>query len=105
MNLKQLISYKENKINERINSIGKTKQGDYIKVIDYKSGNTRFDLVKLYHGVSLQLAMYMNAAMGEGDIPGGMLYYHIDDPVIDIPDEISQQENGADGRKTSFRSY
>lgn len=65
---------------------------NYIKVIDYKSGNTRFDLVKLYHGVSLQLAMYMNAAMGEGDIPGGMLYYHIDDPVIDIPDEINQQE-------------
>ena len=35
----------------------------YVKVIDYKSGNTKFDLLKIYYGMQLQLVVYMNAAM------------------------------------------
>lgn len=65
---------------------------DYIKVIDYKSGNTRFDLLKLYNGVSLQLAVYMNAAVGDENIPGGMLYYHIDDPVLELDENAGEDE-------------
>ena len=34
-----------------------------MKVLDYKSGNTVFDLVKLYYGTQLQLAVYMDAVM------------------------------------------
>lgn len=64
----------------------------YIKVLDYKSGKTSFDLVKLYYGTQLQLAVYMDAVMEERKKsqnsyeiePGGMLYYHIDDPVIEL---------------------
>mgnify|MGYP002509008205 CR=1 FL=1 len=35
----------------------------YVKVIDYKSGNRRFDLAALYYGLQLQLVVYMNAAV------------------------------------------
>lgn len=64
----------------------------FVKVLDYKSGNTVFDLVKLYYGTQLQLAVYMDAVMEQKKEalkqvsvePGGMLYYHIDDPVIDL---------------------
>lgn len=35
----------------------------YVKIIDYKSGNTGFELLSLYHGLKLQLVVYMNAAM------------------------------------------
>lgn len=35
----------------------------YVKVIDYKSGNTSFDLLALYHGLQLQLVVYLNAAV------------------------------------------
>ena len=35
----------------------------YVKVIDYKSGNKKFDLAALYYGLQLQLVVYMNAAM------------------------------------------
>ena len=35
----------------------------YVKIIDYKSGNTTFDLVGIYHGLQLQLVVYMDAAM------------------------------------------
>ena len=72
----------------------------YVKVIDYKSGSTKFDLVKLYHGMQLQLIVYMNAAMElekkkyvqKEIVPGGLFYYHIDDPVIEVTGEVSEQE-------------
>ncbi len=35
----------------------------YVVVIDYKTGNTSFDLVSLYHGLQLQLMIYMDGAL------------------------------------------
>ena len=35
----------------------------YVKIIDYKSGNTSLDLVALYYGLQLQLVVYMDAAL------------------------------------------
>ena len=72
----------------------------YVKVIDYKSGNTKFDLIKLYHGMQLQLIVYMNAAMElekkkhplKDIVPGGLFYYHIDDPVVEVTGEVSEAE-------------
>lgn len=71
----------------------------YVKVIDYKSGNTRFDLLKVYQGTQLQLMVYMNAAMamnkkksGREVVPGGVLYYHIDDPVVEAEGNLSEEE-------------
>lgn len=72
----------------------------YVKVIDYKSGNTKFDLLKLYRGQQLQLVVYMNAAMElqkkehktKEIVPGALFYYHIDDPVIEISEDTSEAE-------------
>ena len=72
----------------------------YVKVIDYKSGNKRFDLAALYYGLQLQLVVYMNAAMeveakrhpGKEAVPAALLYYHIDDPSIETPVELSPEE-------------
>lgn len=65
-------------------------QAQYLRVVDYKSGNTSFKLDKLYYGLSLQLAVYMEAALawaresGMKEVkPAGMLYYHIDDPIVE----------------------
>ena len=63
----------------------------YVKIIDYKSGNTSFSLVNLYHGLQLQLVVYMNAALeleekrhpGKKAEPAGIFYYHIQDPMVD----------------------
>ena len=35
----------------------------YVKIIDYKSGNTTFSLLNFYYGLQLQLVVYMNAAL------------------------------------------
>ena len=72
----------------------------YVKIIDYKSGNTKFDVLKLYNGLQLQLIVYMNAALElekkgyptKEVVPGGLFYYHIDDPVIELNGEMSEEE-------------
>lgn len=72
-----------------------------VKIIDYKSGNTQFDLVRVYRGLSLQLVLYMNAAMDYTKqlypeyetVPGGILYYHIDDPVLEnLEENVTEEE-------------
>ena len=72
----------------------------YVKVIDYKSGNKKFDLAALYYGLQLQLVVYMNAAMelesrkhpDKEIVPAALLYDHIDDPTIETPVELTQEQ-------------
>lgn len=62
----------------------------YVKIIDYKTGNTSFDLVALYHGLQLQLMIYLDGAMqveqqkypDKEILPAGIFYYNIKDPMI-----------------------
>ncbi|MCD8221236.1 MAG: helicase-exonuclease AddAB subunit AddB [Clostridiales bacterium] len=62
----------------------------YVKIIDYKSGSTTFDLQALYYGLQLQLVVYMDAVMemtgrrfrGREIVPAGIFYYNISDPVV-----------------------
>lgn len=72
----------------------------YVKVIDYKSGNRKFNLAALYYGLQLQLVVYMNAAMemesrkhpDKEIVPAALLYYHIDDPTIETPVELTDEQ-------------
>lgn len=89
----------------RIDRVDTCKQEDklYVKVIDYKSGNRKFDLAALYYGLQLQLVVYMNAAMEVQKkknpetrvLPAAMLYYHVSDPMMETekgepdPEEIA----------------
>ena len=76
----------------------------YVRVIDYKTGNTSFDLVSLYHGLQLQLMIYLDGALTveknrykeKEVIPAGVFYYNIKDPMIkekmDADVEMVQQK-------------
>jgi ATP-dependent helicase/nuclease subunit B len=72
----------------------------YVKVIDYKSGNRQFDIAALYYGLQLQLVVYMNAAMeleakehpDKNIVPAALLYYHIEDPTVESPVEMTDDE-------------
>ena len=75
-----------------------------VKVIDYKSGTTKLDLVKLYYGLQLQLALYLNAAIeleqkrfpGKKAVPAGIFYYNIKDPILnqeDVKDEEHPEQD------------
>jgi ATP-dependent helicase/nuclease subunit B len=68
-----------------------TEDKVYVKIIDYKSGNTTFSLLNLYYGLQLQLVVYLNAALeltakkhpDKTVEPAGIFYYHIDDPIVE----------------------
>jgi ATP-dependent helicase/nuclease subunit B len=72
----------------------------YVKVVDYKSGSRKFDLVALYYGLQLQLVVYMNAAVDslkrkhpdKQVVPAAMLYYHVSDPVVQTESLLTPEE-------------
>lgn len=72
----------------------------YVKVTDYKTGMKSFDITAFYHGLQLQLPVYLNAALkveekkfkGKEMIPAGIFYYRIQDPVVDRKDSDEEVE-------------
>lgn len=88
------------KLTGRIDRLDTYEDGEniYVKVIDYKSGGTSFDLVAVYYGLQLQLVLYLNAAlelMGRGEKeakPAGMFYYNVKDPVEEWKEQESEDE-------------
>lgn len=57
------------------------KYGDYVRIIDYKTGNAAEKVKdeKFYVGINLQLYLYMNAFAVGGDKPAGAYYYAVND--------------------------
>ena len=88
----------------RIDRIDTAESDDtvYVKIVDYKSGTTRFDPVSLYYGLQLQLVVYLNAALemerrlqADSDrnvVPAGIFYYHLDDPVLEREDDATDAQ-------------
>ena len=73
---------------DRMDSI-EDEENKYIRIIDYKSGDVKFDFAKVFHGLQMQLIIYMNAMLelyekkGEKRVlPAGMFYFHINDPIV-----------------------
>ncbi len=72
----------------------------YVKVIDYKTGSKAFDLISLYHGLQLQLMVYMNGAVElEKErhpdcevVPAGVFYYRIKEPLVEKLEESEIEE-------------
>ena len=69
----------------------------YIRVIDYKTGKTKFDMNLVKAGIQLQLAIYTTEAVamlnekGEDSVPAGMYYYKIDDPITDAGKDLEKE--------------
>ena len=80
--------------------ICETEEQIYVKVMDYKTGSKAFDVVALYHGLQLQLMVYMDAAVefqkkrhpDKEVIPAGVFYYRIQDPLVDKTEDKEKAE-------------
>ncbi len=78
-----------------------TEDTVYVKIIDYKSGGKDIDLSSVYYGLSVQLFVYMGAALAsekhenKDTVPAGFFYYHIHDPYIDA--DISAPDDKIEG--------
>lgn len=96
-----LSEHEKMKLRGRIDRIDTCEDEEhvYVKVIDYKSGNKRFDLAAVYYGLQLQLVVYMNVAtelMGRKHpdkeiVPAALLYYHVNDPMVKSDEELSPE--------------
>ncbi len=74
----------------------KTDEGTYLRIVDYKSGSRDFQLSDAYYGLQIQLVTYMDAIQtaeaGGKVMPGGLLYFKIDDPLINGSRRMGKEE-------------
>ncbi|MCL1863754.1 MAG: PD-(D/E)XK nuclease family protein [Defluviitaleaceae bacterium] len=75
-----------------------TTDTELIRIIDYKSGSTKFSKEDALKGVQLQLILYMDAILKsrKNTAPGGVFFFPVDDPIIntdEILDEKVREEN------------
>ena len=71
----------------------------YIRIVDYKSGSKSFDLNELYYGLQIQLLVYLDAILKNSEqilktqcMPGGILYFKIDNPIINSKKALTEEE-------------
>ena len=79
----------------------KTEDGQYVRIIDYKSSVKDIDLDEVMAGLQIQLLTYMDAITKIEDfMPAGILYFNLIEPVIkanrnttdeDIEEQIRKQ--------------
>lgn len=83
---------------DRIDTVNLDGQ-TYIRIVDYKSGSKNFDLNELYYGLQIQLLVYLDAILknskyilDEQCVPGAILYFKIDDPIIKSKKALGEDE-------------
>jgi ATP-dependent helicase/nuclease subunit B len=76
-----------------------TDQGIYLRVLDYKSSDQKLDLAEVYFGLALQVLTYLHvvitngaAWLGQAVHPAGVLYFHLQNPLLSIKKELTEEE-------------
>ncbi len=86
----------------RIDRVDAWAEGGYLRVIDYKRGGRELALDAVYHGLSLQLPVYLAAAMKKrGQKSAGIYYFTLDEGILAMqstdPNEVEKK------RRSDFR--
>ena len=77
---------------DRIDSVN-TKEGKYIRIIDYKSSTKDINLNEFLSGTQIQLITYMDSVTDEEHTkPAGMLYFNLIDPIIKASRNLTDEE-------------
>ena len=80
--------------------IAKTADGNYIRIIDYKSSIKNINLNEVYAGLQLQLLTYLDAACENEEVtPAGALYFNLIDPVLNANPNMTDEEITEELRK------
>ncbi|MCL2088725.1 MAG: PD-(D/E)XK nuclease family protein [Oscillospiraceae bacterium] len=69
---------------DRVDTL-RSDQATYLRVIDYKSGRRRFNLRDVYHGIGMQMFIYLFALCGDdykGAVPAGVGYITVKKPPL-----------------------
>ena len=71
----------------------KTEDGNYLRIIDYKSSSKNIDLNEVYAGLQIQLLTYTDAICRKEDImPAGVFYFSLLEQMIKADKKISEEE-------------
>ncbi len=80
--------------------IMKSENGDYIRIIDYKSSIKNIELNEVIAGIRLQLLTYMDAmCKQEGVEPAGVFYYNVIEPMVKASKNMTDEEIEEEIRK------
>ncbi len=91
----QLEEGKKVEITGKIDRIDITKQrdGNYLRIIDYKSSAKDINLNEVIAGLQIQLLTYLDAVNKlEETIPAGVLYFNLFDPIIQSNKNMTDEE-------------
>jgi len=74
--------------------------GEYVKIVDYKSGRKDFSLSEVYYGLQMQLVLYIDAYIKrlkeqtgtDRFYPAAALYFKLQNPVIAAEEAIGEEE-------------
>ncbi|MCL2854935.1 MAG: PD-(D/E)XK nuclease family protein [Defluviitaleaceae bacterium] len=87
---------------------------EYVKIIDYKSGAKKFSLDDVYHGLDMQLLMYLGAfirqmAETQGEtaavktLPAAALYFNLHNPLLSFDEKLTNPAMLKDELLKKFR--
>ena len=83
----------------------------YLRVEDYKTGKTKFDLSNVWYGKGIQMLIYLFALQAEGEaryglpvVPAGVLYTPTKDPALPLSRSSTEEKIAAERRKLLQRS-
>lgn len=78
---------------------GVNDAGVFLRIIDYKSSVKDLSLTEVYYGLALQMLTYLDVVLtyakdwlGVEAGPGGMLYFHVHNPMLNITQKLSEDE-------------
>lgn len=73
--------------------IAKTPDGNYIRIIDYKSSVKNIDLNEVLAGLQLQLLTYLDATCKmEEVLPAGVFYFPLIDPILNSSKQMAEEQ-------------
>ena len=68
----------------RIDRVDSHEEGGSLRIIDFKLGGKALSLAGVYHGLQLQLPVYLGAAMQKsGARSAGVYYFNLDEGIVD----------------------
>ena len=80
--------------------IAKTSNGNYIRIIDYKSSIKDINLNEVVAGLQLQLLTYLDAVCDINNfLPAGVLYFNLIDQSVKANSKISDEQIEAEIKK------
>lgn len=73
--------------------IAKTPDGNYIRIIDYKSSVKNIELNEVLAGLQLQLLTYLDATCkAENLLPAGVFYFPLIDPMLNSNKQMAEEQ-------------